>query len=110
MTCAATPEDQARRTRGFVVTQASLMVGIVVGPLSGGFLTSAFGFAATGGVAACLSLFSLLWVLPLRETLPAASKAKAFDWKENNTCVVLFRFFSCGRCRCIRSADADTDT
>src|SRR5207247_8841310 len=54
------PEDEARRTRGFIIFSTAINVGAVVGPLLCGLLAQVYGWHFGFGIAAIFMLVGLI--------------------------------------------------
>src|SRR6266513_2145243 len=65
------PEDEARRTRGFVIFSTGINIGAVVGPLLCGLLAQVYGWHYGFGVAAIFMLLGLATYLYGYRYLPA---------------------------------------
>jgi POT family proton-dependent oligopeptide transporter len=65
------PDDEARRTRGFVMFSTGINVGAVLGPLVCGFVAQAYGWHFGFGVAAVFMLVGLATYLHGYRYLPA---------------------------------------
>src|SRR6266571_5962987 len=73
------PEDEARRTRGFVIFSTAINVGAVVGPLLCGFLAQVYGWHYGFGIAAIFMLLGLATYLYGYRYLPARVERKKFE-------------------------------
>jgi POT family proton-dependent oligopeptide transporter len=65
------PDDEARRTRGFVIFSTGINVGAVIGPLLCGYLAQAYGWHYGFGIAALFMLVALAVYLYGYRYLPA---------------------------------------
>jgi POT family proton-dependent oligopeptide transporter len=65
------PEDEARRTRGFIIFSTGINIGAVAGPLLCGFLAQIYGWHYGFGVAAIFMLVGLATYLYGYRYLPA---------------------------------------
>jgi POT family proton-dependent oligopeptide transporter len=65
------PEDEARRSRGFVIFSTAINLGAVLGPLVCGFLGSRYGWHVGFGLAAILMLAGLATYLSGYRHLPS---------------------------------------
>ena len=89
------PEDEARRTHGFVVFSTGINVGAVVGPLVCGFLAQRYGWHYGFGVAAVLMLLALATYLhgyrylPARVAVPRAGAAAPLSRANRRTVLAL---------------------
>ncbi len=83
------PEDEARRTRGFVIFSTGINIGAVVGPLLCGLLAQVYGWHYGFGVAAIFMLLGLATYLYGYRYLPArverlsreGDRLTAADWR-----------------------------
>jgi POT family proton-dependent oligopeptide transporter len=73
------PEDEARRTRGFVIFSTGINIGAVVGPLLCGLLAQVYGWHYGFGIAAIFMLLGLATYLYGYRYLPARVKRKKFE-------------------------------
>src|SRR5881392_1550772 len=73
------PEDEARRTRGFVIFSTAINIGAVVGPLLCGFLAQAYGWHYGFGIAAIFMLVGLATYLYGYRYLPARVERRQFE-------------------------------
>src|SRR5256714_2985262 len=73
------PEDEARRTRGFIIFSTAINIGAVVGPLLCGFLAQAYGWHYGFGIAAIFMLLGLGTYLYRYPYLPARVERKKFE-------------------------------
>lgn len=73
------PEDEARRTRGFVIFSTAINVGAVAGPLLCGLLAQIYGWHYGFGIAAIFMLFGLATYLYGYRHLPARVKRRTFE-------------------------------
>ena len=71
--------DEARRTRGFVIFSTGINIGAVVGPLLCGLLAQVFGWHYGFGIAAIFMLFGLATYLYGYRYLPARVERKKFE-------------------------------
>jgi POT family proton-dependent oligopeptide transporter len=82
-------EEEARRTRGFIIFSTAINIGAVVGPLVCGLLAQLYGWQYGFGVAAILMLFGLATYLYGYRHLPARvarqthgdSRLTLSDWR-----------------------------
>src|SRR4029077_14839140 len=65
------PEDEARRTRGFVIFSTGINIGAVIGPLLCGLLAQLYGWHYGFGIAAIFMLLGLATYLYGYPYLPA---------------------------------------
>jgi POT family proton-dependent oligopeptide transporter len=83
------PEDEARRTRGFIIFSTAINIGAVVGPLMCGFLAQAYGWHYGFGIAAIFMLAGLATYLYGYRYLPArvtrrqleATRLTVVEWR-----------------------------
>jgi POT family proton-dependent oligopeptide transporter len=73
------PEDEARRTRGFIIFSTAINIGAVVGPLLCGFLAQAYGWHFGFGIAAIFMLLGLATYLYGYRYLPARVARRQFE-------------------------------
>jgi len=73
------PEDEARRTRGFIIFSTAINIGAVVGPLLCGFLAQAYGWHYGFGIAAIFMLLGLATYLYGYRYLPARVARRQFE-------------------------------
>ncbi len=73
------PEDEARRTRGFVIFSTGINIGAVVGPLLCGLLAQIYGWHYGFGIAAIFMLLGLATYLYGYRYLPARVKRRKFE-------------------------------
>ena len=73
------PEDEARRTRGFVIFSTAINIGAVVGPLLCGLLAQVYGWHYGFGIAAIFMLLGLATYLYGYRYLPARVKRRKFE-------------------------------
>src|SRR6266496_147710 len=73
------PEDEARRTRGFIIFSTAINIGAVVGPLLCGLLAQVFGWHYGFGIAAIFMLLGLATYLYGYRYLPARVERKKFE-------------------------------
>jgi proton-dependent oligopeptide transporter, POT family len=73
------PEDEARRTRGFVIFSTAINIGAVVGPLLCGLLAQIYGWHYGFGIAAIFMLLGLATYLYGYRHLPARVERKKFE-------------------------------
>jgi POT family proton-dependent oligopeptide transporter len=72
-------EDEARRTRGFIIFSTAINVGAVAGPLLCGLLAQVYGWHYGFGVAAIFMLLGLATYLYGYRYLPARVERKKFE-------------------------------
>jgi len=87
LTSAATPETRAHRAGTFALNYAFFMAGVVIGPLTGGIISTYYGYAMTMFVGSIMVAVALLWVLLVTpETLPPKSRGtpRKVWWKTNS--------------------------
>jgi POT family proton-dependent oligopeptide transporter len=83
------PEDEARRTRGFIIFSTGINIGAVAGPLLCGLLAQVYGWHYGFGIAAIFMLLGLATYLYGYRHLPArverpgrdVSRLSASDWR-----------------------------
>jgi POT family proton-dependent oligopeptide transporter len=73
------PEDEARRTRGFIIFSTAINVGAVAGPLLCGLLAQVYGWHYGFGVAAIFMLLGLATYLYGYRCLPARVERRKFE-------------------------------
>jgi len=73
------PEDEARRTRGFVIFNTGINIGAVVGPLLCGLLAQVYGWHYGFGIAAIFMLLGLATYLYGYRYLPARVERRKFE-------------------------------
>jgi POT family proton-dependent oligopeptide transporter len=73
------PEDEARRTRGFIIFSTAINVGAVAGPLLCGLLAQVYGWHYGFGIAAIFMLLGLATYLYGYRYLPARVERKKFE-------------------------------
>ena len=73
------PEDEARRTRGFVIFSTGINIGAVVGPLLCGLLAQVYGWHYGFGIAAIFMLLGLGTYLYGYRYLPARVERRKFE-------------------------------
>jgi POT family proton-dependent oligopeptide transporter len=73
------PEDEARRTRGFIIFSTAINVGAVAGPLFCGLLAQFYGWHYGFGVAAIFMLLGLATYLYGYRYLPARVERRNFE-------------------------------
>jgi len=73
------PEDEARRTRGFIIFSTAINIGAVVGPLLCGLLAQVYGWHFGFGIAAIFMLLGLATYLYGYRYLPARVERKKFE-------------------------------
>jgi POT family proton-dependent oligopeptide transporter len=73
------PEDEARRTRGFVIFSTGINIGAVVGPLLCGLLAQLYGWHVGFGIAAIFMLLGLATYLYGYRYLPARVERRKFE-------------------------------
>ena len=72
-------EDEARRTRGFIIFSTAINVGAVVGPLTCGLLAQVYGWHYGFGIAAVFMLVGLATYLSGYRHLPARVERQSFE-------------------------------
>src|SRR4249919_1200237 len=72
-------EDEARRTRGFIIFSTAINVGAVVGPLTCGLLAQVYGWHYGFGIAAIFMLLGLATYLYGYRHLPARVERQSFE-------------------------------
>jgi len=73
------PEDEARRTRGFIIFSTAINVGAVAGPLLCGLLAQVYGWHYGFGIAAIFMLLGLWTYLYGYRYLPARVERRKFE-------------------------------
>jgi POT family proton-dependent oligopeptide transporter len=73
------PEDEARRTRGFIIFSTGINIGAVVGPLLCGLLAQVYGWHYGFGIAAIFMLLGLATYLYGYRYLPARVERRKFE-------------------------------
>jgi POT family proton-dependent oligopeptide transporter len=73
------PEDEARRTRGFVIFSTGINIGAVIGPLLCGLLAQVYGWHYGFGIAAIFMLLGLATYLYGYRYLPARVGRRKFE-------------------------------
>lgn len=73
------PEDEARRTRGFVIFSTAINTGAVIGPLVCGLLAQVYGWHYGFGIAAIFMLLGLATYLYGYRYLPARVERRKFE-------------------------------
>src|SRR5437667_2317070 len=73
------PEDEARRTRGFVIFSTAINIGAVAGPLLCGVLAQVYGWHYGFGIAAIFMLLGLATYLYGYRYLPARVERRKFE-------------------------------
>jgi POT family proton-dependent oligopeptide transporter len=73
------PEDEARRTRGFIIFSTGINMGAVVGPLLCGLLAQVYGWHYGFGIAAIFMLLGLATYLYGYSSLPARVERRTFE-------------------------------
>jgi POT family proton-dependent oligopeptide transporter len=73
------PEDEARRTRGFVIFSTGINIGAVAGPLLCGLLAQVYGWHYGFGIAAIFMLLGLATYLYGYRYLPARLERRKFE-------------------------------
>jgi Dipeptide/tripeptide permease len=73
------PEDEARRTRGFVIFSTGINIGAVAGPLLCGLLAQLYGWHFGFGIAAIFMLLGLATYLYGYRYLPARVERRKFE-------------------------------
>lgn len=79
------PEDEARRTRGFVIFSTGINIGAVVGPLLCGLLAQVYGWHYGFGIAAIFMLLGLATYLYGYRYLPARVERRRFEGTRLNS-------------------------
>src|SRR5438067_5015054 len=73
------PDDELRRTRGFVIFSTAINIGAVAGPLLCGVLAQVYGWHYGFGIAAIFMLLGLATYLYGYRYLPARVERKKFE-------------------------------
>src|SRR5256886_4601472 len=73
------PEDEARRTRGFIIFSTGINIGAVIGPLLCGLLGQVYGWHYGFGIAAIFMLLGLATYLYGYRYLPARVERRKFE-------------------------------
>ncbi len=73
------PEDEARRTRGFIIFSTAINIGAVAGPLLCGLLAQVYGWHYGFGIAAIFMLLGLGTYLYGYRYLPARVERRTFE-------------------------------
>src|SRR6266568_1387692 len=73
------PEDEARRTRGFIIFSTGINIGAVIGPLLCGLLAQVYGWHYGFGIAAIFMLLGLATYLYGYRYLPARVERRKFE-------------------------------
>lgn len=73
------PDDEARRTRGFIIFSTGINIGAVIGPLLCGLLAQIYGWHYGFGIAAIFMLFGLATYLFGYQYLPARVERRKFN-------------------------------
>src|SRR6476646_647819 len=73
------PEDEARRTRGFIIFSTAINIGAVAGPLLCGLLAQVYGWHYGFGIAAIFMLLGLATYLYGYRYLPARVERRKFE-------------------------------
>src|SRR5256884_9119857 len=73
------PEDEARRTRGFVIFSTAINIGAFAGPLLCGVLAQVYGWHYGFGIAAIFMLLGLATYLYGYRCLPARVERRKFE-------------------------------
>jgi proton-dependent oligopeptide transporter, POT family len=73
------PEDEARRTRGFIIFSTGINIGAVAGPLVCGFLAQVYGWHVGFGIAAIFMLLGLATYLYGYRYLPARVERRMLE-------------------------------
>jgi POT family proton-dependent oligopeptide transporter len=73
------PEDEARRTHGFVIFSTGINIGAVVGPMLCGLLAQVYGWHYGFGIAAIFMLLGLATYLCGYRYLPARVERRKFE-------------------------------
>jgi len=81
-------EDEARRTRGFIIFSTAINVGAVAGPLLCGLLAQVYGWHYGFGVAAIFMLLGLATYLYGYRYLPAAKVRRHSTYSRGASCRV----------------------
>src|SRR5437773_11394707 len=72
-------EDEARRTRGFVIFSTGINIGAVIGPLLCGLIAQVYGWHYGFGIAAIFMLFGLATYLYGYRYLPARVERRKYE-------------------------------
>src|SRR6476660_8474652 len=80
-------EDEARRTRGFVIFSTAINVGAVIGPLLCGLIAQVYGWHYGFGIAAVFMLFGLATYLYGYRYLPARVQRRKYEGASRLTVV-----------------------
>jgi len=81
------PEDEARRTRGFVIFSTGINIGAVAGPLVCGLLAQVYGWHYGFGIAAIFMLLGLATYLYGYRYLPARVERRKYEGATRLTAV-----------------------
>src|SRR6266478_4506265 len=73
------PDDEARRTRGFIIFSTAINVGAVIGPLLCGLIAQVYGWHYGFGIAAIFMLFGLATYLYGYRYLPARVERRKYE-------------------------------
>src|SRR5438132_10017293 len=73
------PEDEVRRTRGFVIFSTAINIGAIIGPLLCGLLAQVYGWHYGFGIAAIFMLLGLATYLYGYRYLPARVERRKFE-------------------------------
>src|SRR5213596_739919 len=73
------PEDEVRRTRGFVIFSTGINIGAIIGPLFSGLLAQVYGWHYGFGIAAIFMLLGLATYLYGYRYLPARVERRKFE-------------------------------
>src|SRR5437867_5465145 len=73
------PEDEARRTRGFIIFSTAINIGAIVGPLLCGLLAQVYGWHFGFGIAEIFMLVGLATYLYRYRYLPARVERRTFE-------------------------------
>ena len=73
------PEDETRRTRGFIIFSTAINIGAVAGPLVCGLIAQVYGWHAGFGLAAIFMLLGLATYLYGYRYLPARVERRTFE-------------------------------
>src|SRR5438034_8783786 len=79
------PEDEARRTRGFIIFSTAINIGAVVGPLLCGLLAQVYGWHFGFGIAAIFMLVGLATYLYGYRHLPARVERQRVEGSRMDT-------------------------
>jgi proton-dependent oligopeptide transporter, POT family len=80
-------EDEARRTRGFVIFSTAINVGAVIGPLLCGLIAQVYGWHYGFGIAAIFMFFGLATYLYGYRYLPARVERRKYEGTSRLTAV-----------------------